>query len=58
MIASLLTTKLRRIGSGQGVLISKSICKLVGANVGDEFVLDIKEGSIVLLPGRKEEGED
>lgn len=43
-----LKVKLRRIGTGQGILISSSICKLMGINVGDDLLIEF-DGKDLLL---------
>ncbi len=50
-----LKVKLRRIGTGQGILISSSICKLMGVNVGDDLLIEF-DGKDLLL--RTMEGDN
>jgi len=49
--------KLRRIGNGRGLLLSKSICNLVGVQLDDLLRVDLENGSIILTPIRMEEGQ-
>lgn len=50
MNKSKLQTKVRRIGNGRGVLLSKSICDLIGMDIDDPFMVEVKEGRIILVP--------
>ena len=43
-------TKLRKIGTGQGVLLSKALVDLMGMDLGDEFTIQIRSGEIILMP--------
>jgi antitoxin component of MazEF toxin-antitoxin module len=49
------STKIRRIGNGRGILLSKSVCKLMGVEVDDHFTIDIDGDSLVLRPYKKED---
>lgn len=42
--------KLRRIGNGQGILINRSICNLMGIGIGESFTLDIEGDRLILKP--------
>lgn len=42
--------RLRKIGNGRGILLSKSICNLIGMDIDDNFILDIVDEKIVLIP--------
>lgn len=46
-------TKLRRIGNGQGILLSGSICRLMGIDVGSFFRVDIEDDRLVLTPQKE-----
>ena len=48
MTRSNLRVKLRRIGTGQGVLISRSVCQIMGLNIGDEMILEMDDNGIIL----------
>jgi antitoxin component of MazEF toxin-antitoxin module len=50
MRRSLENTKLRKIGNGQGILLTRSICNLMGIEVGQSFSLDIEGDRLVLIP--------
>mgnify|MGYP006283982081 CR=1 FL=1 len=43
-------TKLRKIGTGQGVLLSKPLVDLIGMNLGDKFTVRLIDNEIVLSP--------
>ncbi len=45
---SRLRTRLRKIGTGQGFLISKAICGLLAIEIGDELLLEIEGEDLVL----------
>jgi len=57
MSRSRLYSPLRRIGNGRGILLSKSICSLVGIEIGDEVLVDIEGEKIILIPKRRGEDE-
>ena len=42
--------KLRKIGNGQGILLTRSICNLMGVGIGESFSLDIEGDKLVLRP--------
>jgi hypothetical protein len=50
MSESIEEVRLRRIGNGRGILISKSICNLVGLRFDDRMRVDIERGCIILTP--------
>lgn len=52
MDRSLEKTKIRQIGNGRGVLLSKSVCNLVGMDINDLFRVELVEGSLMLVPLR------
>jgi len=43
-------TKLRRIGNGRGILLSRSICNLIGMDIEDDFRIELEDGKLVLIP--------
>ncbi|MBN1389174.1 MAG: hypothetical protein JXA22_00875 [Candidatus Thermoplasmatota archaeon] len=50
MRSSMEHSKLRRIGNGQGILLSRSICNLMGVCIGASFRIDIENDRLVLVP--------
>jgi len=48
MRRSNLRVKLRRIGTGQGILISSTICKMIGVSIGDDLLMEFDERGILL----------
>jgi antitoxin component of MazEF toxin-antitoxin module len=46
-------TKIRRIGNGRGILLSKSLCNLIGMGIEDRFKVEIEDGRLVLIPIRE-----
>jgi hypothetical protein len=42
--------KLIKIGNGQGILLKRSICNLMGVSVGERFMVDIEGDNLVLKP--------
>jgi len=50
MRRSKLTVVLRKIGNGRGILLSKSICDVMGVDIDDRFTLDIVDDRIILIP--------
>ncbi len=54
MSRSNLKVKLRRIGTGQGFLISSAVCRLMGIKVGDELIMEFDGFKIIL---RNKEGK-
>ena len=46
-------TKIRKIGNGRGVLLSKSLCNLMGMGIEDSFKIEIEDGKLILIPDRK-----
>ncbi|MGA1819534.1 MAG: hypothetical protein ACMUHU_00845 [Thermoplasmatota archaeon] len=55
MRSSLERTRLRKIGNGQGVLLSSSVCRLMGMSVGSYFRIDIEGDKLVLIPAEGSE---
>ena len=49
-------TRLRRIGNGRGVLLSKTICQLAGMELGGEFKVILDDDRITLIPLREQGG--
>ena len=49
MTHSLEKTKIRRIGNGRGVLLSKSLCNMMGMDIEDSFRVDLENGKLVLV---------
>jgi antitoxin component of MazEF toxin-antitoxin module len=49
---SLEKTKIRRIGNGRGILLSKSLCNLIGVEIDDRFRIELDQHKIVLVPIR------
>ena len=49
-------TKLRKIGNGRGVLLSKTICQLAGMELGGEFQVILDDDRITLIPSKDEGG--
>lgn len=49
-------TKLRKIGNGRGVLLSKTICQLAGMKLGGEFQVILDDDRITLIPSKEEGG--
>ncbi len=47
---SLEKTKIRRIGNGRGVLLSKSLCNLMGMGIDDSFRIELDNGKLILIP--------
>ncbi len=47
-------TKIRKIGNGRGILLSKSLCNLLGMSVEDSFRIELEDERLVLVPLRKE----
>ncbi len=43
-------TKLRKIGNGRGILLSRSICNLIGMDIEDDFRIELEDGKLVLIP--------
>ncbi|MCU0799452.1 MAG: hypothetical protein MUC62_07250 [Candidatus Thermoplasmatota archaeon] len=43
-----LRVKLRRIGTGQGILISSAICQLMGVKVGDDLLMELDDRGVLL----------
>ena len=43
-------TKIRRIGNGRGVLLSKSLCNLMGMGIDDSFRIELDNGKLILIP--------
>ncbi|MDG6224404.1 MAG: hypothetical protein QCI82_02705 [Candidatus Thermoplasmatota archaeon] len=58
MRASKESTKIRKIGNGRGILLSRSICNLMGVDIDDHFIIDIEEDRLILLPGKMNEGDE
>ena len=56
MVRSREIITLRRIGNGQGFLISKSICNLLGMGVDDPMRVEIEGDRLILTPLETEEG--
>lgn len=50
MRSSIEHSKLRKIGNGQGILLSRSVCNLMGVKVGCSFKVDIEGDRLVLVP--------
>lgn len=50
--------KIRRIGNGRGILLSRSVCNLMGVDINDHFIIDIDEDRLVLVPERFGEGDE
>lgn len=49
-------TRLRRIGNGRGVLLSKTICQLAGMDLGGEFQVMLDDDRIMLVPFKEKGG--
>lgn len=49
------SAKVRRIGNSKGILLSRSLCKLMGVDIDDHFLIDIDEDSLILRPLKKED---
>jgi antitoxin component of MazEF toxin-antitoxin module len=47
------SAKVRRIGNSRGILLSRSLCKLMGVDIDDHFRIDIDDDSLVLKPIKK-----
>ncbi len=52
MTHSLERTMIRKIGNGRGVLLSKSLCNIMGMDIEDCFRVDLENGKLVLVPIR------
>jgi len=50
MRESKVNVKLRRIGNGQGILLGRTICDLMGVGPGSFFNIDIEGDRLVLTP--------
>ena len=46
--------KIRKIGNGRGILLSKTICNLLGMDIEDIFRVELDKDKLVLIP--KKEG--
>jgi len=55
MAGSRESAKIRKIGNGRGVLLSKPLCNLLGMEVEDTFRVEIDNGKLILVP--VQEGE-
>ncbi len=47
-------TKIRKIGNGRGILLSKSLCNIMGMGIEDSFRIELEDERLVLVPLRKE----
>ncbi len=52
MSYSIEKTKIRRIGNGRGVLLSKPICNMMGMDLDDQFRVEMIDGRLILVPIR------
>ena len=50
-------TRIRRIGNGRGILLSRSVCRLMGVDIDDDLIIDIDEDRLILIPRREEEAD-
>jgi hypothetical protein len=42
--------KLIKIGNGQGILLKRPICNLMGISIGESMLLDIEGDKLILKP--------
>lgn len=53
MKESLERTKIRRIGNGRGILLSKPLCNMMGMDYEDSFRVEMANGRLILTPIRR-----
>jgi antitoxin component of MazEF toxin-antitoxin module len=46
-------TKIRRIGNGRGILLSKPLCNMMGMDYEDSFRVEMESGKLILVPIRR-----
>ena len=46
-------TKIQKWGNSQGLQLSQEILKIVDMDIGDEVMIDIREGNLVIIPRKK-----
>jgi len=55
---SLEKTRIRKIGNGRGVLLSKSLCNLMGMGIDDSFRIELDNGKLILIPMKERRRAD